>query len=188
MIQLFLMYCLKTDFTRALKPSLCTVPLSTAALQDIASSEAELTKRRVQVSAGGKQADKMTRDAAKTQTDLDKASADMQAKQRDFKVRAVVSCRSPCLACVTHRGNLKVCLPTFAKGRLLSHRPAQQKGFRRAHWLLHEKPSPLPCRPAKSTLSGVYAGSACAIRKNVAPMWSRFSWCRAINYILLVSD
>ena len=57
-----------------------------AALQDIASSEAELTKRRVQVSAGGKQADKMTRDAAKAQSDLEKASADMQAKQEDFKV------------------------------------------------------------------------------------------------------
>ena len=84
----------------------------------------------------------MTRDAAKTQTDLDKASADMQAKQRDFKVRAVVSCRSPGLACVTRRGNLKVCLSTFAIGRLVSHRPAQQKGFRRTHWLLHESRPP----------------------------------------------
>ena len=63
-------------------------PPTIAALQDIATSEAELTRRRVQVSAGGKQADKMTRDAAKTQSDLDKASADMQAKQQDFKVGA----------------------------------------------------------------------------------------------------
>lgn len=90
----------------------CTAPPTTAALQDIAMSEAELTKRRVQVSAGGKQADKMTRDAAKTQSDLDKASADMQAKQQDFKVRAVVSSRSPGLACVTRSGTLNTCLRT----------------------------------------------------------------------------
>ena len=67
-------------------------------LQDIASSEAELTKRRVQVSAGGKQADKMTRDAAKTHSDLDKASADMQAKQQDFKVGLLRLSKSPGLA------------------------------------------------------------------------------------------
>jgi len=40
----------------------------------------------VQISAAGKQAEKLSKDCAKTQKELDKANADLEAKQQEQQV------------------------------------------------------------------------------------------------------
>lgn len=59
-------------------------------LQAIADTEGEITRRQVQISTAGKQAEKLSKECSRTQKELDKASADLQAKQREQEV----SCRS----------------------------------------------------------------------------------------------
>ena len=56
-------------------------------LQAIAETEGEITKRRVQITAAGKQAEKLSKDCVKTQKELDKAKADLEGKQQEQQVR-----------------------------------------------------------------------------------------------------
>lgn len=60
---------------------------STFLLQAISETEGEITKRQVQISSAGKQAEKLSKECSKTQKDLDKASADLQAKQKEQEVK-----------------------------------------------------------------------------------------------------
>ena len=59
-------------------------------------TEGEMTKRQVQISSAGKQADKLSKECGKTQKELDKATADLAAKQEEQQVRP----RLP--ACASH--------------------------------------------------------------------------------------
>ena len=52
----------------------------------IADTEGEITKRRVQITAAGKQAEKLSKDCVKTQKEMDKASADLEGKQQEQQV------------------------------------------------------------------------------------------------------
>lgn len=53
-----------------------------------------MTKRQVQISSAGKQADKLSKDCAKTQKELDKANADLEAKQQEQEVGLQPHCSS----------------------------------------------------------------------------------------------
>ena len=55
-------------------------------LQAIAETEGEITKRRVQITAAAKQAEKLSKDCIKTQNELDKANADLEGKQQEQQV------------------------------------------------------------------------------------------------------
>ncbi len=55
-------------------------------LQAIADTEGEITKRRVQITAAGKQAEKLGKDCIKTQKELDKANTDLEGKQQEQQV------------------------------------------------------------------------------------------------------
>jgi len=55
-------------------------------LQAIADTEGEITKGRVQITAAGKQAEKLSKDCIKTQKELDKANADLEGKQQEQQV------------------------------------------------------------------------------------------------------
>ena len=66
-----------------------SLPVSNGALtllQAIADTEGEITKRRVQITAAGKQAEKLSKDCVKTQKEMDKASADLEGKQQEQQV------------------------------------------------------------------------------------------------------
>lgn len=45
-----------------------------------------MTRRQVQINSAGKQGEKLTKECSKTQKELDKASADLQAKQKEQEV------------------------------------------------------------------------------------------------------
>ena len=55
-------------------------------LQTISDAEGEITKRQVQISSAGKQAEKLSKECCKTQKELDKATADLEAKQKEQEV------------------------------------------------------------------------------------------------------
>ena len=55
-------------------------------LQAISDAEGEVTKRKVQIAAAGKQADKLGKECSKTQKELDKGNADMEDKQKEQQV------------------------------------------------------------------------------------------------------
>lgn len=55
-------------------------------LQAISETEGEITKRQVQISSAGKQAEKLSKECGKTQKELDRASSDLQAKQKEQEV------------------------------------------------------------------------------------------------------
>ena len=61
-------------------------------LQAISETEGEITKRKVQVTAAGKQGEKLSKDCAKMQKELDRANADMEGKQQEQQVRWQTSC------------------------------------------------------------------------------------------------
>lgn len=54
--------------------------------QAISDTEGEITKRQVQISSAGKQAEKLSKECSKTQQELEKTSADLQAKQKEQEV------------------------------------------------------------------------------------------------------
>ena len=59
---------------------------STSRLQAISEAEGEVTKRKVQIAAASKQAEKLGKDCTKTQKELDKANADLEGKQQEQQV------------------------------------------------------------------------------------------------------
>ena len=69
-------------------------------LQAIAETEGEITKRRVQITAAAKQAEKLSKDCIKTQNELDKANAASnkssryaQTDNRDCRRRTIADCK-----------------------------------------------------------------------------------------------
>lgn len=63
-----------------------------SSLQAISDTEGEVTKRQVQISTAGKQAEKLSKECSKTQKELDKATADLRAKQKEQEVSASWHC------------------------------------------------------------------------------------------------
>ena len=61
-------------------------------MQGIVDVEAEITKKKVQITATAKQADKLEKDCIKTQKDLDRANTDLEAKQQEQQVHI---CQQP---------------------------------------------------------------------------------------------
>ena len=55
-------------------------------LQAVSDIEGDITRRQVQISSAGKQAEKLSKECSKTEKELDKASADLQAKQKEQEV------------------------------------------------------------------------------------------------------
>ena len=72
----------------------CTVARMVCLAQDISEAEGEVTKRQVQISSAAKQAEKLSKDCARTQKELDKATSDVEAKQREQEVTFLSSCLS----------------------------------------------------------------------------------------------
>lgn len=61
-------------------------------LQAVSDTEGEITKRQVQISTAGKQAEKLSKECSKTQKELDKATGDLQAKQKEQEVSLLWHC------------------------------------------------------------------------------------------------
>lgn len=57
-----------------------------------------MTKRRVQISTASKQAEKLSKECGKTQKELDKATADLEAKQQEQQV-SLPQPLPPCSMC-----------------------------------------------------------------------------------------
>ena len=71
-------------------------------MQAISDTEGEITRRQVQINSAGKQAEKLTKECSKTQQELDKTAADLQAKQKEQEV-------------TRHLGTLQTCTQAPSK-------------------------------------------------------------------------
>lgn len=61
-------------------------------LQAISETEGEITKRKVQITAAGKQGEKLSKDCIKTQKEVDKGNADMEGMQQEQQVHWQTCC------------------------------------------------------------------------------------------------
>jgi hypothetical protein len=64
---------------------------SSMVLQDIAGLEEDATKKKVGAAAARKQAEKLVKDAAKGEKEASKVTAELEQKEKDFKVRVCQS-------------------------------------------------------------------------------------------------